>query len=250
MWRSGASVVRTAGPWTTTVHAFLNYLEAVGFDGSPRVVGTDAEGREVLTFIEGEVLADPDWEPGNPSPWPVWAQTDECLASAARLLREFHDAADGFTPPPEAVWRQHPSSALGPKEIVCHGDIGTHNTVFRNGIAVAFIDWDAIRPNDPLIEFGRALWKFVPLGDERYFAASDFTAPPDLARRVELFARTYGVHQAEAVRWSLQQAMQRSVEEAKYWPISASEAAAALRRVAESLDWLAAHESMLVTMLD
>lgn len=52
------------------MHEFLTHLARAGFDGAPRVLGLDDQQREVLTFIDGEVLADPTWQPGDPGPWP------------------------------------------------------------------------------------------------------------------------------------------------------------------------------------
>jgi len=250
VWRSHDGVHRTSGPWTPTVHQFLRHLEGVGFDGAPRVVGEDAAGREVLTFIEGEVLADPAWEPGRPTPWPGWAQSEACLAQSARLLRALHDASSSFAPPADAPWRQHESPVLGREEIVCHGDVGPHNTVYRDGRPVAFIDWDSARPEHPLVEFGNALWHYVPLGDDAYFAQSGFGGRPDLAARVALFARAYGLTRRAEVGWALHQGKQRSVEAAKYWPISPVEGAAALRVVADQLAWLDANLDMLLSQLD
>jgi hypothetical protein len=51
------------GPWSPAVHEYLRYLEAAGFAGSPRVLGTQGD-REVLTFIEGDVAVDPAGSPG------------------------------------------------------------------------------------------------------------------------------------------------------------------------------------------
>ena len=39
--------------WTPAVHHLLTHLHEVGFAESPRVVGFDDEGREMLSFIEG-----------------------------------------------------------------------------------------------------------------------------------------------------------------------------------------------------
>lgn len=41
------------GPWSPAVHEYLRYLEAAGFGGAPRVLGVE-DGREVLTFIDGD----------------------------------------------------------------------------------------------------------------------------------------------------------------------------------------------------
>jgi len=233
------------------VHAFLRHLEKVGFDGAPVVCGIDDAGREILSFIEGDVLAaGPKWRPGSPTPWPSWARTEECLAATAQLLRSFHDAAAPFVPPDGAVWRRYNAPALGAGESVCHGDIGPHNTVYRAGLPVAFIDWDTIRPNDPIVEFGAAAWKFVPLGTDAYFEASDFQTPPALASRLAVFARAYGVHDRDSVRWALHQAKQRSVDALRYFPVTPAQAAAELRRVATQLKWLDGAFVQLLAELD
>ena len=74
--RVGDTVRRTPGPWTPAVHSLLNHLEAGGFDAAPRALGFDEQGREVLSFVEGET-------PG------VW--TADGLAEAGRLIRRYHD---------------------------------------------------------------------------------------------------------------------------------------------------------------
>jgi hypothetical protein len=100
------------------------------------------------------------------------------------------------------------------------------------------------------VEFGNAAWHYVPLGDDAYFARSGFGRPPDLATRVALFAREYGLSGRAEVGWALHQGKQRSVEAAKYWPISPAEGAAALRLVADHLAWLDANLDGLLSALD
>jgi hypothetical protein len=51
--RLGDTVRRPARPWTPAVHALLTYLEDVGFPYSPRVLGIDETGREILTYVDG-----------------------------------------------------------------------------------------------------------------------------------------------------------------------------------------------------
>lgn len=251
VWRSEQGVHRTAGLWTPTVHAFLHHLAKEGFDGAPTVLGIDDEGREIVTFVDGEVLgAGAAWRPGVPTPWPQWAQTEDCLIATGRLLRAFHEAAATFIPPDGAVWRRHPFPGLSRGEIVCHGDIGPHNTVYRNGLPVAFIDWDTIRPQDSLVEFGDALWHYVPVGSDGYFAVSDFPAPPPLSRRVALFARAYGIDDAEQVRFALHAAKERSVDALRYFPLTPGAAAAALRQCAADLEWLDGQLDTLVSELE
>ena len=50
--RVGDTVRRAAGPWTPAVHGLLSHLAGQEFAGSPRPLGTDRQGREVLTFLE------------------------------------------------------------------------------------------------------------------------------------------------------------------------------------------------------
>ena len=111
--RAGDTVRRPAGPHTPAVHALLSHLHAVGFAGAPRPLGIDDRGREVLAFVPGTV------------PWPdrfdLLAPRDR-LARVARLIREFHDAVTGFTPPARALW-QVLIPAEGDCDIIAHHDL-------------------------------------------------------------------------------------------------------------------------------
>jgi len=92
--RVGDTVRRRPGPTTPGVHALLDHLRAAGFSEAPRPLGFDEEGREILTFVEGEVWHDP-------LPDVVWL--DRTLTDAASLLRRLHDATVGFEPPAGCV---------------------------------------------------------------------------------------------------------------------------------------------------
>ena len=63
-------------------------------------------------------------------------------------------AGSGFAECPQAV---------GPGQVVCHGDIAARNTVFAGGRAVAFIDWDAIFVASPMWDLAHAVWQFAPV---------------------------------------------------------------------------------------
>jgi hypothetical protein len=82
------------------VHALLRHLEAVGFAGAPRVVGSgfDAEGRETLSYVEGEFV--------HPGPW-----TLDGAASVGVLLRQLHTATASFRAPPVGPSRRGSSSS-------------------------------------------------------------------------------------------------------------------------------------------
>ena len=82
--RVGDSVRRPAQPWTASVAALLGHLHEVGYDGAPRSLGVDEQGREAVTYLPGE---------------PKWPYAKEVLVAAARLLRRLHEALQGFTEP-------------------------------------------------------------------------------------------------------------------------------------------------------
>lgn len=82
--RIGDTVRRAIGFNAGLVHGLLGHLESVGFAGAPRFLGVDAAGREVLTFVEGEVAG---------RPRPAWVADERRLVSVARLVRACDDAA-------------------------------------------------------------------------------------------------------------------------------------------------------------
>src|SRR5437879_3379222 len=79
--RVGETVRRPRGENWHFVRAVLTHLKECGFAGAPRYLGSDEQGREIFSFLRGEVP--PDLDASIP---------DETLAAAARLIRRFHDA--------------------------------------------------------------------------------------------------------------------------------------------------------------
>jgi hypothetical protein len=187
--RIGDTVRRPVHPWTPAVHALLRHLEAVGFPYAPRVLGVDASGREVLTYLAGE---------SGPDGWaPV---VDEAgLVAMARLLRAYHEAVAGFRPPEVDTWAAH-RGAIRPNQIACHGDFGPWNLVWRAGQPVGILDWDYALPAPPLHDVAYALEYVVPFrADEECVRWLRYPAPPDRHRRLELFAGAYGLTSTEGL---------------------------------------------------
>ena len=184
------------GPWSPAVHEYLRHLEAAGFYGSPRVLGIEGD-REVLTFIDGDVANDPQWQPGHGHRLPPYARTEAALRGAAELIRELHRSAAGFRPAITSYrFQPHPPEA---GEIVSHGDLGPWNTVYRDGRPVAFIDWDTAQPVDPLADLAAAAWTFVPLAPAEQLAEAGFDALPDLPARLRVFLDAYGLTDRTAI---------------------------------------------------
>ena len=162
--RVGDTVRRPVGPHSPFVHRLLRHLEAVGFDGAPRVLGIDDRGREVLSFLDG-------WVPPD-----LGHFADARLAAAARLLRRLHDATAG-------------SELAGEHEVVCHNDPSPCNFVFADARPVALIDFDHAAPGDRLRDVAYAGWLWT-------LSADDGPSVPEQARRLRLMAEAYGLDDA------------------------------------------------------
>jgi len=57
--RVGDTVRRPTRPFTASVQTYLAHLKSRGFTAALRPLGTDEQGREVLTFLPGEVPGEP-----------------------------------------------------------------------------------------------------------------------------------------------------------------------------------------------
>jgi Ser/Thr protein kinase RdoA (MazF antagonist) len=151
------TVRRQAGHWTPAVHALLDHLAEAGFDAVPRPLGTDEQGREVLTYVEGVAGA-----LGPQRLAAAFRTVDACRAIGA-WVRRFHQAQAGFTPDPALPWRMSQGRPLRPGEVVVHHDVGTYNTVLRADGSFAVIDFDFASPGDPLEDLAYVLWSWTPL---------------------------------------------------------------------------------------
>jgi hypothetical protein len=181
--RAGDSVRRRAQRWTPTVHALLNHLEAVGFQGAPRVLGFDEQGREMLSFLPGQTIAEV-------SPWPEWVFTDATLIEVAQWTRRLHDATATFVPPEDANW--FAGRPWQPGLIVGHHDAAPWNAVWRDGHLAGFVDWDTAGPSAPEFELAYLALTWVPLLAPEFVAPLGFTAVEDRSRRFHLLLDSYG----------------------------------------------------------
>jgi aminoglycoside phosphotransferase (APT) family kinase protein len=146
--RVGDTVRRPRTAASDFVAELLTHLHAVGFQGAPLHLGVDDEGRDVFEFVPGETTTHP-------------GERDEAAyAAGGELLRHLHDATAG-----------HPIA--GGEQCVIHGDPGPFNTIFRDGMPVAFIDWDSARPGAWLPDLAYLAWTWciqssgdVPVRDQ------------------------------------------------------------------------------------
>jgi len=177
--RKGETVRRPARPTSPATHALLRHLEQVGFDGAPRFLRLDKRGREVHTYIHGEAAI---------APLPAWAVTDSALVSVAELLRRYHDAQAGFDPSPYR-WPLAAPERFG-HTLVSHNDPCPDNIVFRDGRAVALIDFDLASPGSRRWDVACAARMWSPLMDPHDVPDSRHGRA---LQRLRLFLDAYGL---------------------------------------------------------
>ena len=152
--RVGDTVRRPTGPWTPGVHALLTHLDRQGYGGAPKALGIDARGREVLTYITGDVV------------WPDHVElvaSDAALAEVAASIRGFHDAVASFPGAGDYAWSDRGADPRGQAEILCHNDLAPWNLVHGGDGGWAFIDWDLAAPGRRSWDLAWALLSLVPL---------------------------------------------------------------------------------------
>ena len=181
--RHGDVVIRDTGPWTPAVHMLLRHLEDVGFAAAPRLVGSgiDPDGREVLTFIEGEFT--------QPGPWSL-----DGAAALGGLLRSLHEATRSLRPPLDVVWSPwHGRDLGGPDRVIGHCDVAPWNIVAQNGLPVAFIDWETAGPVDPMVELAQLAWLNAKLHDDIVAEIEHLPPLAERARQLGTIADAYGL---------------------------------------------------------
>ena len=152
-----------------------------GFSNIPKPYGINEEGKEVVSFVEGEVFNDS---------LPDMIMSDEVLIDVAKLLRRYHDIGEKYVQrlTGEEVWMLPKKE---PQEVMCHGDFAPYNMTFVEGEVHGIIDFDTLHPGSRLWDIAYAVYRWIP-----------FVSPtnPDYRenleeqiRRLKLFADTYGL---------------------------------------------------------
>ena len=161
--RIGDTVRRPQTVNSTFVRELLHHLAASGFDAAPAHLGLDEQGRDILTFIDGDVPAD------------LALHGDETLCRAAALIRRFHDVS--------AALVVAPTPGI---EVVCHNDLSPCNFVFRDGVPAALIDFDAAASGSRVHDLCYAAWLWLDVGSPEIAVAEQ-------RRRLTLFLSAYGM---------------------------------------------------------
>jgi hypothetical protein len=180
--RIGQTVRRPAHKNTPTIQALLRHLEKTGFDGAPRALGVDQEGRETVSYIFGEA---------GQYPLKPHVLSESTLIRLGLLLRRFHDATTGFSLPKNLVWH---NSVSGNSEVICHGDPGPYNIIFRDGNPVALIDFERATPGPRVWDIAFVVYRLAPLCDLREQGLTGGFLR-QIAGRIRSFLQAYGFSQ-------------------------------------------------------
>jgi hypothetical protein len=180
--RIAETVRREVHQNTPVVRALLTHLEETGFAAAPRWLGFDKEGRETQSYITGTAAHYP-LEP--------YVLSESTLRGLGILLRRFHDATINLRLPENVVWQ---NAINGKKEVICHGDVGPYNIIFRNKLPVALIDFERATPGPRVWDIAFVVYRFAPLCDS---PRQGFTSAllQKIARRIRIFLNAYGFSQ-------------------------------------------------------
>jgi Phosphotransferase enzyme family len=179
--RADHMVRRPLAPSRAATHALLAHLAAAGFDGAPRVLATDAT-TETLTYMDGWAAIPPLRDD---------VLTEQALVSVAELLRRYHQAVASFEPDGYQWPRRIPDRFT--TGLVSHNDVHPANLIFRDGRAVALIDFDLAGPGSAAWDLATAVRHWSPLYDERDIA--DCRQGQSL-RRFRVLLDAYGLTRA------------------------------------------------------
>jgi Ser/Thr protein kinase RdoA (MazF antagonist) len=184
--RHGDAVLRPVAPWTDSVHALLAHLRARGIDWVPEPRGVAPAPRAagsvptaplaVVSWVEGEV-------PAYPMPAYVWEPA--VLDRAAAMLRQLHDATEGF----DRSGRVWALPAREPAEVICHNDFAPYNLAFRDGLPVGAIDFEAASPGPRAWDLAYLVYRLVPLAHP---SNPDLPPRPEAPARLDRLCAAYG----------------------------------------------------------
>lgn len=201
--RVGNTVRRFPKDNAVFVHDLLLFLEEQHFPFAPHFLGMDEQGREILSYLEGDTWSDSGSK-----------LSDDLLVQAAKAIRRYHDTTAG-------------SPLAQGSEIVAHHELGPHNTIFHAGHLVGFIDWDDAAPGTRLRDFANAVYNYV---DVSHWANQEAS---EQARRIRLMCSAYGWNDPLALvddfEADVQQALRNHTQAGR---------AGAIKIFAEEVDWM------------
>ncbi|CAE6932476.1 hypothetical protein ACOMICROBIO_GDFFDHBD_02692 [Vibrio sp. B1REV9] len=179
IYRKDDVVLRPANHWTMTVHLFLKHLHSNGFHACPKPISIE-KGKEILTYVDGQSY-------NYPLNGPI--SSIIALKSAAKMLRNLHDASANFL-------NDHQDTVLHwmlperlPKEVICHGDFMPYNVALDGECVVGVFDFDTIHPAPRVWDIAMSVYGWAPFKTNEYDKLGTLE---EQIRRAKLFCDSYG----------------------------------------------------------
>jgi len=157
--RRGNTVRRPAAANTEFVQRLLLHLEAAGVTWSPRALGLDEQGREVVSWLPGCAAS-------------VGADVD--LAELTRIVRDLHDLT---------------ASLVEGSACVVHDDLQPRNVIVDQTRPVGLIDWEQARPGRRVEDVANLCWSFIE--------PTPGSDPEEVAQKWRQIVQGYGLDNPE-----------------------------------------------------
>jgi hypothetical protein len=190
--RVGDTVRRPLNVQSPAIHEYLRHLEKLGFAEVPRFLGIDGRGREVLTYVPGEMAG---------RPLHAWAGGEDVLVSIACLQRRLHNHSRDVILPAGIAWRppvhiEGLPQLFARPDVVAHNDMTPENIIFdEEHVPVGLIDFDLAGPTTRLLDIVTTLRWWAPLCDP--LDRDPVLRELDAAGRMRIFVDAYGLERSE-----------------------------------------------------
>ena len=138
--RKGNIVYRPHKDTSVFVNSVLRFFEQKQIPYTQRFVGTDENGRDMFTFIDGFV------------PNEIGETTSEQLCALMKIVKCLHDCSQEFTKN---------------GRVICHNDLSPCNTVFVNDKPIAVIDWDSAAVGERWEDLTYIIWLWGNIGSHK-----------------------------------------------------------------------------------
>jgi len=166
------------------LHSYLQFLEEKGMTGTPRFLGMDEQGREILSYVAGETA-----ESGLGFD-PPCLHSDQAICDMARFMRRLHDVSADFLPIALKGGWVNPQLPEKSYETICHGDAAIWNFALVNKRITGMFDFDQACPGTRAWDLTLTLFSAILTSCYDYEPSKH---EEDTRRRIRLFFDAYGM---------------------------------------------------------